>query len=112
MPRKLNNWSYQSVTDFIKEHGFVFFDELKGSRVWTKLQDGEPDRFVELSVRSEKYSARTMKGIIRQSGIIEKHWIEGAGSYPRNRTSLPAPNRERKKELSKKNNRVGFDALT
>jgi hypothetical protein len=80
MPWKLNNWSYQSVTDFLKERGFVFFDELKGRRVWTKLQDGEPDRFVELSVGSEKYSARTMKSIIRQSGIVEEDWIEWRGS--------------------------------
>jgi hypothetical protein len=80
MPRKLNKWSYQHVTDFLKEYGFVFFEELKGRRVWTKLQDGEPDRFVELSIKSEKYSARTMKSIIRQSGIIEANWMEWAGS--------------------------------
>jgi len=80
MPRKLTNWSYQSVTDFLKEHGFVFFEELKGRRIWTLLQDGEPDRFVELSIRSKKDSLRTMKSIIRQSGIIEADWIEWAGS--------------------------------
>jgi len=80
MPKKLNNWSYQRVTDFLKEHGFMFFDELKGRRVWTKLQDGEPDKFVELNVRSDKYSARTMKGIIRQSGIVEEDWVEWASS--------------------------------
>jgi hypothetical protein len=79
MPRKLNNWFYQDVTDFLEEHGFVFFDELKGRRVWTKLQDGEPDRFVELSLKSEKYSERTMKSTIRQSGIVEEDWIEWAG---------------------------------
>jgi hypothetical protein len=76
MPRKINNWSYQSVTDFLQEHGFVFFDELKGRRIWTKLQDGDPDRSVELSVGSKKYSVRTMKSIIRQSGIVEEDWIE------------------------------------
>ena len=80
MPRKINDWSYQHVTDFLKEHGFVFFDELKGRRVWTKLQDDEPERFVELSISSEKYSAKTMKSIIRQSGIVEKDWIDWAGS--------------------------------
>jgi len=79
MPRKLNNWSYQHVTDFLKDHGFVFFEELKGRRVWTKLENGEPVRFVELSIKSKKYVAKTMKSIIRQSGIVVEDWIEWAG---------------------------------
>ena len=69
VPRNLHNWSYQRVTDFLKEHGFVFLEELEGRRVWTKLKNGEPVRFVELSIKSEKYSTRTVKNIIRQSGI-------------------------------------------
>jgi hypothetical protein len=58
------------------------FEELKGSRqAWIKLQDGgEPDRIVELSFKAGHYPARTMKSIIRQSGIVEKDWIEWAGS--------------------------------
>lgn len=63
MPRKLNDWSHQHVTDFLKENGFSFFEELKGSRqAWIKLQDGgEPDRIVEISFRQDIYSERTMK---------------------------------------------------
>jgi hypothetical protein len=40
MPRKLNNWSYQHVTDFLKDNGFAFYEELNGRHVWIKLQDG------------------------------------------------------------------------
>lgn len=82
MTRKLNNWSYQHVADFLKENGFSFFEELNGSRqAWIKLQDGgEPDRIVELSFRAGKYPVGTMKSIIRQSGIVESEWIEWAGS--------------------------------
>jgi hypothetical protein len=82
MTRKLNNWSYQDVTDFLKENGFSFFEELKGSRqAWIKLQEGgEPDRIVELNFRGGNYSERTMKNIIRQSGIVETDWTEWAGS--------------------------------
>ena len=82
MPRKLHNWSYQHVTEFLKENGFSFFEELKGARqAWIKLQEGsEPDRIVEISFRHDNYPARTMKSIIRQSGIVEKDWIEWAGS--------------------------------
>jgi len=82
MTRKFNNWSYQHVTDFLKENGFSFFDELKSSRqAWIKLQEGgEPDRIVELSFRHGDYSEKTMKSIIRQSGIVEKDWTEWSGS--------------------------------
>ena len=82
MTRKLNNWSFQHVTDFLKENGFSFFEELKGSRqAWIKLQDGgEPDRIVELNFRAGEYPVKTMKSIIRQSGIAEGDWTEWAGS--------------------------------
>jgi len=82
MTRKLHNWSYRDVTDFLKDNGFSFFEELKGSRqAWIKLQDGgEPDRIVEISFRQGNYTERTMKSIIRQSGIAESEWIEWAGS--------------------------------
>ena len=84
MTRQLTNWSYQDVTAFLKEHGFSFFEQLKGSRqAWIKLQDdGEPDRIVELSSRTDQYSARTMRSIIRQSGIAEMDWIEWDGEAP------------------------------
>jgi hypothetical protein len=82
MTRKLHNWSYQDVTNFLKKNGFSFFEELKGSRqAWIKLQDGgEPDRIVEITFRHGDYSERTMKSIIRQSGIPEGDWTEWAGS--------------------------------
>jgi len=76
MPRKLNNWSYETVIDFLKEHGFSFFEDLDGQHVWMKLQDGgEPDRIVELRFKDDKYTERTMKSIIRQSGMVESEWI-------------------------------------
>jgi hypothetical protein len=113
MTRKLHNWSYQHVTDFLKDNGFRFFEELKGSRqAWFKLQDGgdvtdflkenrfsffeelkgshqswvklgkkgESEKFVELNFRHDTYPVRTLKEIIRESGIPEKTWIEWAGS--------------------------------
>ena len=82
MTRKLHNWSYQHVTDFLKENGFSFFEELKGSRqAWIKLQDsGEPDRIVEINFRTDNYPAKMMKTIIRQSGISERDWTEWVGS--------------------------------
>lgn len=82
MARRLNNWSYQDVTSFLKENGFSFFEELKGAHeAWIRLQDGgEPDRIVELSFRTDSYPVKAMKSIIRQSGIVEKDWVEWPGS--------------------------------
>ena len=80
MARRLNNWSYQDVTDFLKENRFSFFEELDDHQVWVKLQRGRPVRFVEFDFRSGKYPVETMEDIISQSGIVEKDWIEWAGS--------------------------------
>ncbi len=73
MTGKLNNWSYQHVTAFLKENEFSFFEELKGScQAWIKLQEGgEPGTIVEISFRPDNYTERTMKSIARQSGIVE-----------------------------------------
>ncbi len=36
--RRFNNWSYRNVTDFIKENGFSFFEELPCSHErWVKF---------------------------------------------------------------------------
>ncbi len=40
MTRKLNNWSYQDVANFLRENGFSFFEELNDRQVWVKLQEG------------------------------------------------------------------------
>ena len=82
MTRRLHNWTYRDVTDFLKENKFSFFEELKGShQSWAKFgKDGEPETLVELNFRHDSYPVRTLKEIIRQSGIPEKAWIEWAGS--------------------------------
>ena len=81
MPRKLNNWSYESVTNFLEEHSFSFYEDLDGRHVWIKLQgDGAPDRIVELRFGTGQYAERTMKSIIRQSGIVESEWLDWSPS--------------------------------
>jgi len=80
--RRLNNWSYQNVTDFLKENGFSFFEELPGSHErWIKRgADDVPDRRVEVKFIHREYPVRTLKTIIRQSGINQKEWTKWAGS--------------------------------
>jgi hypothetical protein len=78
MVNRLFNWTYRDVTDFLKEHEFSFFEPLKGSREsWIKLtENGEPDRIVEVNFTHSSYPARTLKTIIRQSGIPREQWVE------------------------------------
>ena len=80
MAKILHNWTYQDVTHFLKENGFDFFESLKGSHeAWVKLGDnGEPDRIVEVNFSHRSYPPKTLKIMIRQSGIDQKEWIEWA----------------------------------
>jgi len=82
MTRRLHNWNYGNVTEFLKENGFSFFKELAGSHEhWIKHgQDGTPDRIVEVNFTHRSYPVPTLKTMIRQSGIAQDDWIEWAGS--------------------------------
>jgi hypothetical protein len=77
MVRRLHNWNYSDVTDFLRENGFSFFKELAGSHeAWIKLsENGEPDRIVEVNFTHGSYPVKTLKTMIRQSGIDQDEWI-------------------------------------
>ena len=81
MTNRLYNWTYRDVTNFIKENGFSYDGPLKGSHEgWVKLgTNGEPDRIVEVNFSHRSYPPKTLKIMIRQSGIDRKKWIEWAG---------------------------------
>ena len=79
MPRRLRNWSYNEVTDFLSENGFSFLKELGGShQAWVKR--GEPDRIVNVNFTHRSYPIKTLKTMIRQSGIDETEWRRWAES--------------------------------
>ena len=82
MVNRLFNWTYRDVTDFLKEHDFNFFESLKGSHEsWIKLtENGEPDRIVEVNFTHRSYPVKTLKMMIRQSGIPQEEWIKWASS--------------------------------
>ena len=43
MPRGLLNWSYKDVTEFLKDHGFEFKENKKGSHeAWIHNQGHRP----------------------------------------------------------------------
>jgi len=79
MARRLHNWSYREVTDFLKKNGFTFHKEIGGShQAWIKRASNHnaPDRTVVVNFTHKSYPVRTLKTMIRQSGIGEKVWIK------------------------------------
>jgi len=80
--RRLNNWSYRDVTDFLKEKGFSFFEELPGSheRWVNRTADGTIVHSVEVNFTHGEYPVKTLKRMIRQSGIHQEEWIQWAAA--------------------------------
>ena len=70
------------MTDFLRENGFRFFKELGGShQAWIKRGIGdEPPQIVEVNFTHSSYPLRTLKSIIRESGIDEDEWIKWGAS--------------------------------
>jgi hypothetical protein len=82
MARRLHNWSYNNVTNFLRENGFSFLKELGGShQAWVKRGgNNEPDWRVGINFTHGSYPLVTLKRMIRQSGIDQEKWIKWAGS--------------------------------
>lgn len=82
MARRLHNWNYDNVTDFLKDNGFSFYKEVGGShQAWIKRgEDSLPDIIVGLHFTHGSYRVKTMKRMILQSGIDENEWLKWSGS--------------------------------
>ncbi len=79
MPNGLFNWTYKDVTAFLKENGFVFDKELKGSHeAW---YNQETQAIVEINFHGQKsFPPRTLETMIRQSKLDKKVWRKWANS--------------------------------
>lgn len=76
MPRNLNNWSERDVCGFLKENGFSFYEMRKGSHyAYINKSTGS---IVELNIPKDAYVPKTLKTMIRQSGIAEQAWKDWA----------------------------------
>ncbi len=77
MARSLFGWTYEDVTDFLTEKGFQYSMDVNGvGEAWMNfLENGEPDRIVEVKYTPAFYKARVLKRMIRQSGISENEWL-------------------------------------
>ncbi len=72
--RRLRNWSYRDVTDFLIEHGFSFSKELGGShQAWSR-----GNRTVIVNFSHSSYPIKTIRRMVSQSEIDEDEWIKWA----------------------------------
>lgn len=75
MPRGLYNWTAEDVVRFLKAHGFVL-NHTKGSHYYYVGKYGGAFRQVCVPFHGSRIiKPRTLKGIIRQSGVPKERWL-------------------------------------
>lgn len=74
MPSGLKNWTCRDVKAFLKERGFYFYEQRKGSHEAWISQDNKYMVEINIITGSESYPPRTLETMIRQSGISKNEW--------------------------------------
>ncbi|HQU07442.1 MAG: hypothetical protein B7X04_00620 [Parcubacteria group bacterium 21-54-25] len=76
MPRGLNNWSAAEVVRFLRQHGFTH-SYTRGSHFYYTSKVARDARQVCVPTHGRKAAIhpKTLKGIIRQSGVAEEEWL-------------------------------------
>ena len=75
MPRGLNNWTFKDVVDFLKENGFRE-THTRGSHFYYLGHFGGEARQTHVQFHGNKsIRPRTLKSVIRQSGIPQEKWL-------------------------------------
>lgn len=73
MPNRLFNWTFTDIEKFLKKNGFIL-GYVKGSHYY---YIGSKGRIVQVPFHGNKaLKPRTMKGVILQSGISQKIWLD------------------------------------
>lgn len=76
MPRGFNNWKAAEVIRFLKSYRFVH-SHTRGSHFYYIGEVDGKKRQVTISFHSsESIHPKTMKSIVRQSGISETEWLQ------------------------------------
>jgi len=76
MPRGFYNWTAEDVVRFLKAHDFCL-NYTKGSHYFYVGRAGGTFRQVCVPFHGSKtLKPRTLKGIIRQSGISQAEWLK------------------------------------
>jgi hypothetical protein len=78
MARRLHNWSYRDVTNFLRDKGFTCHKEPGGShQAWIKRGHSHGlDIIVGVNFTHTSYPVGSLKRMIRQSGMEAKEWVK------------------------------------
>ena len=78
MPRGLNNWSAADIIRFLKRRGFSH-SHTRGSHFYYVGKVSGDDRQVCVPIHGKNAAIhpKTLKSIVRQSGISESEWHSG-----------------------------------
>jgi predicted RNA binding protein YcfA (HicA-like mRNA interferase family) len=76
MSKNVFNWKFSDVVDFLEKHNFRYA-YTKGSHYFYVGRYGGTPRIVQIPFHGSKcLKPRTFKGIVIQSGILLKVWLE------------------------------------
>lgn len=76
MPKKLFNWTFRDVDEFLKENKFSLH-HTNGSHFYYIGYKNKIPRHVCVPFHgSRAIKPRTLKGIILQSGILQAEWLK------------------------------------
>lgn len=77
MPNRYNNWTYKQVVRFLRNNGFHLARKSRGSHEQYKGYIDNQVRICTVPKHGSKaIHSRTMRSIIRQSGIHENQWFD------------------------------------
>lgn len=77
MPRGLNNWTFSDIVDFLKKYGFRQ-THSRGSHFYYAGHYGGKTRQTHIQFHGAKaIHPRTLKAVIRQSGISQADLLKG-----------------------------------
>jgi len=76
MPNNCYNWTFKDIEKFLGKHGFVL-KRINGSHYFFVGKINEVDKLVCVPFHTNKaIDPRVLKGVICQSGIDKKEWIQ------------------------------------
>lgn len=76
MPNRFDGWTHRDLINFLKHHGFYWYEARKGSHeAWISYDN----RFVvEINIPKGSYVKRTLDTMIKQSGIHQDEYLKWA----------------------------------
>ena len=76
MPRGLHNWTFTAVITFLRAHGFRETHSRGSHFYYAGRYDGAPRQTHVQFHGAKAIHPRTLKAVIRQSGIPQAEWLK------------------------------------